>query len=61
MPVRILHVVLELQEVVNVFGFCRETEPIGSLFYLWIFMIRNWASLVAQLGKNMPAMQETLV
>ena len=56
-----LHVVLELEEVVNVFRFCRETEPIGSLFYLWIFMIRNWASLVAQLGKNMPAMQETLV
>lgn len=30
MPVRILHVVLELQEAVNVFGFCRETEPIGT-------------------------------
>ena len=56
-----LHVVLELEEIVNVFGFSRETEPIGSFIYLWIFMIRNWASLVAHLGKNLPAMQETLV
>ena len=55
-----LHVVLELEEIVNVFGFSRETEPIGSFTYLWIFMIRNWASLVAQLGKNLPPMQETL-
>ena len=36
-------------------------SPIISFFFLRGLMIKEWASLVAQLVKNPPAMQETPV
>ena len=35
--------------------FCTRDEPFGKAF------TRDWASLIVQLIKNLPAMQETLV
>ena len=32
-----------------------------NIFYLFIFIVYYWASLVAQIVKNLPAMQETQV
>ena len=32
-----------------------------KIFYLFIFIVYYWASLVAQIVKNLPAMQETQV
>ena len=49
---------LEPEEVINVFRFCREAEPIGSFIYLWIFRRRQWQPTPVFLAWKIPWTEE---